>query len=188
MDMTTVIALVLGFIAGVVAVALVLPSMRRRTAARHQAEIDQYEQLVIDLRRERAADRETNRRLRHQLAIRTPQNYEHTLEERDSAIDELDKLHTELRQTTLELADRDRSLREARLAIHDIRIELERNRFAAAEAADAALEAVQNGHPPVEDDGSNRDAARRHELDGDDVLAEALDGQRAGEEEAELPA
>lgn len=144
MDITTAITFVLGMIAGVVAVALVLPSMNRRLAAKHRAEIDQYERLVGDLRRERADDRETNRRLRHQLAIRTPQNYESTLEERDSAIDELEKLHTELRHTTLELADRDRSLREARLAIHDIRVELERNRFAAAEAADAALVAAQN--------------------------------------------
>lgn len=138
MDIANIISFVLGLISGVTAVALILPSLNKRTVAKHQAQIDQYEQLVADLRREQADDRETNRRLRHQLAISTPQNFEHTREERDSAIEELDKLHSELRETTLELADRDRSLSEARLAIHDIRVELERNRFAAAEAAEAA--------------------------------------------------
>lgn len=140
LDIANIISFVVGLIAGVIALALIFPSVNKRTAARHQAEIDQYEHLVADLRRERADDRETNRRLRHQLAISTPQNFAHTREERDSAIEELDKLHAELRETTLELADRDRSLREARLAIHDIRVELERNRFAAAEAAGEAAE------------------------------------------------
>ena len=181
MDITTVISFVLGMIAGVIAVALVLPSMNRRLAAKHQAEIDQYERLVGDLRRERADDRETNRRLRHQLAIRTPQNYENTLEERDSAIGELEKLHTELRHTTLELADRDRSLREARLAIHDIRVELERNRFAAEEAADAlhaAQEELATDEQPLDE---HVEGSLDRDIDVDDVAA--IEG-----EEAELSA
>ena len=171
LDIANIISFVLGLIAGVIAVAVILPSVNKRTAARHQAEIEQYEQLVVDLRRERADDRETNRKLRHQLAISTPQNFEHTREERDSAIEELDKLHAELRETTLELADRDRSLREARLAIHDIRVELERNRFAAAEAAEAAEEAAG-------------DARHRHGLDDD---ADS-DGATRDEDQAELSA
>jgi septal ring factor EnvC (AmiA/AmiB activator) len=143
LDIANIASLVLGLIAGAVGVALVLPSLNRRMAARHQAQIDQYERLVVDLRRECADDRETNRRLRHQLAISTPQNLEHTKEERDSAIEELEKLHTELRETTLELANRDRSLREARMAIHDIRVELERNRFAAEAAGEAREQAAR---------------------------------------------
>ena len=157
LDITTIILFVLGIIAGVIGVAVIVPSLNKRHAVRHQAEIDQYEQLVIDLRREQANDRETNRRLRHELAISTPQHFENTREERDSAIEELDKLHSELRETTLELANRDRSLREARLAIHDIRVELERNRFA-AEAAGEALENAAREEAALDENAGEHDA------------------------------
>ena len=172
MDIATIILFVLGVIAGVIGVAVILPSRNKRHAIKHQAEIDQYEQLVTDLRREQADDRETNRRLRHELAISTPQHFENTREERDSAIEELDKLHSELRETTLELANRDRSLREARLAIHDIRVELERNRF----AAEAAGEALENA---AREEAALEEAALEASLDENAADQDAIDDEGA---------
>ena len=132
MDIGNALSFVLGLVAGLVMFALVLPSLTKRAKARHQAAIEFYEHTIADLRQERADDRETNRRLRHQLAISTPQYFETTRVERDSALTELEQLHVELREANLELADRDRMLREARLAIHEIRVQLERDRAAAS--------------------------------------------------------
>ncbi len=138
MDIANITSFVLGVLAGVVAFALFLPSFRKRAQARFDEDLYKQEQVIVDLRQERASDRETNRRLRHELAIKTPINYEATREERDSAITELAKLNSELSEASMQLADRDRSLREARLAIHDIRVQLERDRFNASGA---------EGHP-----------------------------------------
>lgn len=138
--METVIAFVIGLLAGLVLFALLLPAVTKRVRAQHQAELEQYEDELAELRQERADDRETNRRLRRELAINTPDSLQTTREERDRAIDELDKLNAELRHATSELADRDRSLREARLAIHDIRVQLERDRFALGTDGEAALD------------------------------------------------
>ncbi len=129
MVLESVIAFVIGLSVGLLLFALLLPAMNKRQRARHQVAIGRYEVELSELRQERADDRETNRRLRRELAINTPHSLENTREERDRAMDELDKLSAELRHATMELADRDRSLREARLAIHDIRVQLERDRF-----------------------------------------------------------
>lgn len=129
MVLESVIAFVIGLAVGLSLFALLLPLTNKRLRARHEAAIDRYEAELGELRQERADDRETNRRLRRELAINTPHSLEATREERNRAIEELDKLSSELRHATMELADRDRSLREARLAIHDIRVHLERDRF-----------------------------------------------------------
>lgn len=149
MVLESVIAFVIGLAVGLLLFALLLPATNKRQRARHQAVIDRYEAELSELRQERADDRETNRRLRRELAINTPHSLEATREERNRAIEELDKLSSELRHATMELADRDRSLREARLAIHDIRVQLERDRFnlgiddhGEADGAVAGLEAV----------------------------------------------
>lgn len=129
MVLESVIAFIIGLAVGLLLFALLLPLTNKRQRARHQAVLDRYEAELSELRQERADDRETNRRLRRELAINTPHSLEATREERNRAIEELDKLSSELRHATMELADRDRSLREARLAIHDIRVQLERDRF-----------------------------------------------------------
>ncbi|MDH4076038.1 MAG: hypothetical protein OEW29_08885 [Acidimicrobiia bacterium] len=129
MVLESVIAFVIGLAVGLVLLALLVPVASKRMRARHEAAIHRYEAELAELRQERADDRETNRRLRRELAINTPLSLEATREERDRAIEELDKLSSELRHATTELADRDRSLREARLAIHDIRVQLEHDRF-----------------------------------------------------------
>lgn len=137
MVLESVIAFVIGLAVGLLLFALLLPATNKRQRARHQAALDRYEAELGELRQERADDRETNRRLRRELAINTPHSLEATREERDRAIEELDKLSSELRHATMELADRDRSLREARLAIHDIRVQLERDRFNLGNDAEA---------------------------------------------------
>lgn len=168
MDITTVTSFLLGLVAGLIAFALALPSLNKRTKARHQREIQRYEDVIVDLRQERADDRETNRRLRHTLAINTPEGLEETRGERDRALDELDRLTAELRDRTLELAKRDRALREARLAIHDIRIQLEQDRL-------------------VDDrDGSERGAAEGGEPSIDQVLDD-VERHVGGDHDATAP-
>lgn len=174
MDSATYIAFVAGLAVGLLAVAIVSLLSSRRARAGYEARLGHYEDELAELRQERADDRETNRRLRRELALNTPGTLEATRAERDRAIEELDKLHTELRQASSELAARDRSLREARLAIHDIRVQLERNRFelddvtaeaAAAEAAvEAGIEASDDGNGPL--DGAIAGADAPHEGDG----------------------
>ncbi|MGF1597604.1 MAG: hypothetical protein ACFCVK_11855 [Acidimicrobiales bacterium] len=152
METTTITALLIGTIAGVVAVGVMLPSLSKRLRARHGAELRRLESEIADLRQELAQDREVNRRLRRELVINTPESLELTREERDRALDELGKLSAELQGATLELADRDRSLREARMAIHEIRVQLERNRFAGEESAAAARQIVDQARQLVQGD------------------------------------
>ena len=150
MDIGGITTFALGLVAGVVLFALVLPPLNNRLKQRHQGEIDRRERVIADLREERAEDRETNRHLRHQLAINTPQNFEMMREERDAAVGELDGLIARLREARAQLDVRDRSLREARLAIHDIRVRLERDRNGAAVFSDGDSSATGNGSSPTD--------------------------------------
>ncbi len=165
MVLESVIAFVIGLAVGLLFFALLLPATNKRQRARHQVVIDRLEAELTELRQERADDRETNRRLRRELAINTPHSLEATREERNRAIEELDKLSSELRHTTIELADRDRSLREARLAIHDIRVQLERDRFNLAiddtegDGATSGLETTGGAEAVIDGAGSAIDNA-----------------------------
>jgi chromosome segregation ATPase len=132
-----------GLLAGIGASVVMAAWLYRRVGVQHGAEIERYRRAIDDMRQERAGDREVNRQLRHELAINTPVNLR---EERDRALLELDKLNSELLETTLELEDRDRSLREARQAIYEIRVQLERNRDGASETGKG------KGEPKVESD------------------------------------
>ena len=135
MDISPVTSFALGTATGLAVIGLLAPSINRRLHGRCRAGLAELELALRELRQERADDRETNRRLRRELAIKTPANFEATRQERDWALDELDKLSTELQAAATELADRDRSLRQARLAIHEIRAQLEADRFNGAAAA-----------------------------------------------------
>jgi septal ring factor EnvC (AmiA/AmiB activator) len=138
LDANTVTSFALGLATGVVMLALLTPALKRRIQVGYQQQLSAYEQTVADLRQERAADRETNRRLRHDLAVNTPQNLEATRHELDTALADLAKVNADLERVADQLSERDRSLREARLAIQDIRLQLERG----------------NGqHPWIGDDG-----------------------------------
>lgn len=125
LDTQTIASFGIGLAVGFLAIAVVLPLLSRRLRRRHQSQVAEYQQLIVDLRRERADDRETNRRIRRELAVSTPENFAVTSEERDVAMSEVERLKSELHQSARQLADRDRSLREARLAIHEIRVQLE---------------------------------------------------------------
>ncbi|MFV0526568.1 MAG: hypothetical protein ACK5RL_18945 [Acidimicrobiales bacterium] len=120
MELASLGMMVVGLIAGLVVAGALIPSYTRRVCRRYTEREGQLEADLADLRREQAADRETNRRLRHDLAVNTPRHLDIAREERDWALAELDRTKTDL-------ADRDRSLREARLAIQEIRAHLEEN-------------------------------------------------------------
>lgn len=130
------VGVLVGFLGGVFVSAAGLGSLFWRLDKRNrlawQAEVDAYEAEVADLRRDQTADRENNRRLRRELAINTPDSLAITRQERDQALDELDQLTADMRKATSALIDRDSALREARLAIHDIRVQLERERVEVA--------------------------------------------------------
>ncbi|MFV0259570.1 MAG: hypothetical protein ACK5PP_14135 [Acidimicrobiales bacterium] len=120
MELASLGIMLIGLIVGLVVAGAMVPSYTRRVCRRYTEREGQLEADLADLRREQAADRETNRRLRHDLAVNTPEHLELTREERDWALAELDRAKGDL-------ADRDRSLREARLAIQEIRVDLEEN-------------------------------------------------------------
>ena len=128
--MSAVLSFVLGMAAGAALAAVVLFAVARQRVRRSfEAKLARAELEVSELRMDRAEDREINRRLRHELAVNTPETLAATRDERDLLVTDLDRARRELERMSSELSDRDRSLREARLAIQDIRIHLERERF-----------------------------------------------------------
>lgn len=139
MDTPTITAFLLGLVAGVIVVALFLPSLNKRVRSRHQVEIDRLDGEIADLRQDQADDREVNRRLRHDLAINTPATLDATVQERDEALEELAGLNRDLQKASVELADRDRSLRQALLAIREIRQELEHGEDTDGPSVEGAL-------------------------------------------------
>ena len=130
------VSVLVGFLGGLfvsaASLGLAFWRLNKRSRLAWQAEVDAYEAEVADLRRDQTADRENNRRLRRELAINTPDSLAITRQERDQALDELDQLTADMRKAAGALVDRDSALREARIAIHDIRVQLERERVEVA--------------------------------------------------------
>ncbi len=118
LDIETIAAFAVGFGLGVVVIALLIPVFSSRSRAGVRAELEDRDRYIADLRQEQAEDRETNRRLRHELATAVPESLSTLRAERTAAMAEVERLRGEL-------VDRDRSLREARLAIQEIRHALE---------------------------------------------------------------
>ncbi|MCP3992122.1 MAG: hypothetical protein GY724_23830 [Actinomycetia bacterium] len=125
LDTQTVTSFALGVVLGFVLLSLLIPILSRRQRKGMRARIEDYEHVIADLRLDQADDRETNRRLRHQLAVSTPEQLEVTREELDRVSGQVTKLQADLDESADRLAERDRSLREARLAIQEIRLQLE---------------------------------------------------------------
>ncbi|MEM7340317.1 MAG: hypothetical protein AAF467_16790 [Actinomycetota bacterium] len=140
LDTQTILAFVAGLAAGLALVAIAIPMVNRQRRARHRNQLVGYEEQVAELRAELADDRETNRRLRHELATNRPGDAEMLRTERDEAHGEVARLRGELDQAAEQMAERDRSLREARMAIHEIRVQLEGERFSERAAADTSVE------------------------------------------------
>lgn len=128
--------LIIGFVAGLVLMAFITFLVGRRARSRHVEEIQRYDDSIVDLRQERAEDKETNRRLRHELAARSPDRLietaataeldrDNALSERDQALDQLQLVQHDLTVATNRLADREAKLRQYREALHEIRVSLE---------------------------------------------------------------
>lgn len=131
-----VIGGLLGFVLGAVLVAFISTIVRRRLKASHEAEAAEYRGSLIELREERSSDKETNRKLRHELAANTPEGLAATAAEarvardsavvdRDQAVQQLELAKADLEQASTRLADRESKLREYREALQEIRISLE---------------------------------------------------------------
>ena len=126
----------IGFVVALVVMALVWFLGTKRAREKHQSEIARLDESIRELRHERAEDKETNRRLRHEMASRTPdrliesavhaeQERDAAINERDHAIEQLELVRGDLGQANRRLADRENKLRDYRQALKEIRLSLE---------------------------------------------------------------
>lgn len=159
--------LVLGLIVGGV-VSLVIAgigtwSYVRRLNRNHEEQVTALDTSVLELRQEAAEDKETNRRLRHELAVSTPGHLLETatsaemerdgaISERDQAIEQLELVQRDLANATTRLADQDAKLRQYREALQEIRMSLEaQGRSRAGLASASMLDTGElTGHQPTE--------------------------------------
>lgn len=127
---------ILGFVAAIVLMSAVLFLITRRLQLRHREETRRYDESIVDLRQERAEDKETNRRLRHELVSLSPDRLietastaeferDHAISERDQALEQLQLVQTDLGSASRRLADREAKLRQYREALKEIRMSLE---------------------------------------------------------------
>lgn len=159
--------LVLGLIVGGV-LSLVIAGIGswfyvRRLTRDHGEQVTALDTSVLELRQEAAEDKETNRRLRHELAVSTPGHLLETatsaemerdgaISERDQAIEQLDLVQRDLANATTRLADQDAKLRQYREALQEIRMSLEaQGRSRAGLASASMLDTGElTGHQPAE--------------------------------------
>ncbi|MEM7274916.1 MAG: hypothetical protein AAF547_17675 [Actinomycetota bacterium] len=127
---------IVGFAIALVVMCLAWYLGTRSARDKHGREIARLDESILDLRQERAEDKETNRRLRHQLASNTPDRLleatahaelerDAVLVERDQALEQLELVRQDLGQATRRLADRESKLRQYREALKEIRLSLE---------------------------------------------------------------
>lgn len=159
--------LVLGLIVGAV-IALVIAGIGcwlylRRLVADHALLVADLDTTVLELRQEAAEDKETNRRLRHELAVKTPGHLLETatsaemerdsaITERDQAIEQLELVHRDLAASKTRLGHQEAKLRQYREALQEIRLSLEaqgrdRGGLSSATILDTA---ELTGHAPAE--------------------------------------
>lgn len=156
-----VTGVIIGFVAAVALMCLLWFFITRNLREKHRREIDRYDESIIDLRQERAEDKETNRRLRHELAANTPDRLlesatnaeierDSALVERDQALEQLDLVQSDLASANGRLADREAKLRQYREALKEIRISLEaQGRGPTAQPADGLID-TDTGDVPEE--------------------------------------
>ena len=137
LDSQALWSFVLGVAVALLACSALFMLTRRQMRLSNRAQVEKYEQTVLDLRQERAEGREANRRLRHELAVSTPEHLESTRGELAEATERIETLEAELLDAREQLVVRDQSLREARLAIQEIRLQLEAGRVGDASAQSA---------------------------------------------------
>lgn len=133
----TVVAALIGLLVGALVTSTAAAVAARRRGGAAQAEIDRLTATIADLRQDQVDARENNRMLRHELAVSTPEHLQLTRDELAEAGGEIERLKAELADSAERLAARGRSLRQARLAIQEIREQLEAGGIEIA-SADAA--------------------------------------------------
>lgn len=159
--------LVLGLVVGGV-VSLVIAGIGasvyvRRLTAQHDDVVLDLNAAVLELRQDAAEDKETNRRLRHELAVKTPSHLLETtaaaemerdgaVSERDQAIEQLDLVQRDLAGAKTRLADQEAKLRQYREALQEIRLSLEaQGRSRAGLTSTSMLDTGElTGHTPGE--------------------------------------
>lgn len=158
-----VLGLIIGSVLALVIVGIGTWSYVRRLGRSHQEQITALDTSVLELRQEAAEDKETNRRLRHELAVSTPSHLLETatsaemerdgaISERDQAIEQLDLVQRDLSNAKTRLADQDAKLRQYREALQEIRMSLEaQGRSRAGLASASMLDTGElTGHEPTE--------------------------------------
>lgn len=130
-----VVAMIVGFVVGVAVISVLMGIVVRRVRNRDADRLATLDASVIELREELTADRETNRRLRHQLAQADADplpavgeldaERARVHQERDDALDQLRMTQEDLAHVTTRLAEREAKLREYRSALQEIRLSLE---------------------------------------------------------------
>lgn len=137
--MTGTMGLIVGFAVAAVTLSGVTALVVRRVRASTAAELERQKEVVSELRRERADDKETNRRLRHELhTTRSAQpsvddryapaadlDADTAYMEREDALRTLAETRRQLESVRARLADREAKLRDYRDALKEIRLSLE---------------------------------------------------------------
>ncbi len=133
-----VMGLIIGFMVGSTLLSILLYLAVQRAKAGYSDRLADRHETIVDLRSELAEDKETNRRLRHQIhSLTTAGDFGadgalNTLStdvpidiERDAVRLELAATQRNLESVRARLADREAKLREYREAVKEIRLSLE---------------------------------------------------------------
>lgn len=175
-----VVGLIVGLLGCLVLVGLVAVFGLRRVRRQHADALVERDVALGDLRQELAEDKETNRRLRHELAVKTPGNLIETanaaemernsaISERDQAIEQLGLVERDLTMTRARLTEQETKLRRYREALQEIRLSLE---------AQGRSRASLGGAASMLDTG---------EITGDDLTVSGGPDPRAGEPPGPVP-
>ena len=172
-----VIGLIIGATAAFLLTAVLSMLRAQRLTRRHGEHLADREATILELRQEAAEDKETNRRLRHELAVKTPGHLLETataaeiqrdgaLSERDQAMEQLDLVQRDLAAARTRLTAQDAKLGRYREALQEIRLSLEaQGRERGLESASSMLDtgdlpiaaAPDLGHADVLDDAGPPD-------------------------------
>ena len=172
-----VMGLIVGFAVGSLLLSALLYVVITRVRASQADRLAAQDETIADLRQELATDKETNRRLRHQIhalsagsegtampsidleeADRAAE-IDQALSERDLARQELAETQRRLESARTRLTDREAKLREYREAVKEIRLSLEsqdRLRGLATITDDVPQTTFPPTHPPSPPDGAVR--------------------------------
>ncbi len=158
-----VLGLVVGGVVSLVVLGIGSWIYVRRLITAHGEQVSALDSSVLELRQDAAEDKETNRRLRHELAVKTPGHLLETatsaemerdgaISERDQAIEQLDLVQRDLAAAKTRLADQESKLRQYREALQEIRLSLEaQGRSRAGLTTTSMLDTGElTGHDPSE--------------------------------------